>query len=54
MEADASAAFPSLAGSGITVEPQHFDLLKDQTYCLDKLEKLVISSTVTEQCRNQR
>ena len=54
MEADASAAFPSLADSGITVEPQHFDLLKDQTYCLDKLEKLVISSTVTEQCRNQR
>ncbi|MBI5556252.1 MAG: PhnD/SsuA/transferrin family substrate-binding protein [Deltaproteobacteria bacterium] len=48
MDTDASSAFPSISGSGITVEPQHFDLLKDTTYSLDKLEKLVISSPVTD------
>lgn len=44
MEGTAFADFSSLAGSGITVDPQHIDLRKDTTYTFDKLEKLVISS----------
>jgi two-component system, LuxR family, sensor histidine kinase TtrS len=35
-------SFTSLSDTKITVEPQHIDLLKDKTYALDKLEKLVI------------
>ncbi|MDR9502254.1 MAG: PhnD/SsuA/transferrin family substrate-binding protein [Desulfurivibrionaceae bacterium] len=33
-------AFTSIAGSEITVEPQHIDLRKDTTYALDKIEKM--------------
>ena len=46
MEGDTFASFPSLAGSEITVDPQHIDLRKDTTYTFDKLEKMVISSPV--------
>jgi putative nucleotidyltransferase with HDIG domain len=43
LEGDAYSAFTSIADSEITVDPQHIDLLKDQAYILDKLEKMVIS-----------
>jgi len=36
--------FSSIAGSEITVAPQHIDLRKNMIYTLDKLEKMVISS----------
>lgn len=43
LEGNTFDSFTSMAGSEITVEPQHIDLRKDKTYTLDKLEKLVIS-----------
>lgn len=46
MAGDTFTSFPSLAGSEITVDPQHIDLRKDTTYTFDKLEKMVISSPV--------
>jgi putative nucleotidyltransferase with HDIG domain len=36
-------SFTSIAGSEITVEPQHIDLRKDTIYTVDKLDKMVIS-----------
>ena len=44
MESNGFASFTSMAGSGITVDPQHIDLRKDTTYTFDKLEKMVISN----------
>ena len=46
MASDTFASFTSLAGTGITVDPQHIDLRKDTTYTFDKLEKMVFSSPV--------
>jgi two-component system sensor histidine kinase TtrS len=40
-------SFASIAGSEVTVEPQHIDLRKDTTYTLNKLEKMVISGSMT-------
>lgn len=45
---DTFDSFTSIADSEITVEPQHIDLEKDQTYTLDKLEKMVISCPIPE------
>jgi putative nucleotidyltransferase with HDIG domain len=45
---DTFDSFASIAGSEITVEPQHIDLRKDTTYTLDKLEKMVISSPLAD------
>ncbi len=47
MPGDTFDSFASIAGSEVTVEPQHIDLRKDTTYTLDKLEKMVISSLRT-------
>ncbi|MDD3814988.1 MAG: PhnD/SsuA/transferrin family substrate-binding protein [Desulfocapsaceae bacterium] len=48
LAADTFGSFTSIAGSEITVEPEHIDLQKNQTYLLDKLEKMVISCPITE------
>ncbi|MBU0664325.1 MAG: PhnD/SsuA/transferrin family substrate-binding protein [Proteobacteria bacterium] len=48
LEGDAFDCFTSIAGSEITVEPQHIDLKKDQAYTLDKLEKMVISGSIAD------
>ena len=44
MAGDTFDFFPSMAGSGITVEPQHIDLRKDTIYTLDKLDKITVSA----------
>ncbi len=44
MAENTSDSFASIAGSEVTIEPQHIDLRKDTTYTLDKLDKIVISS----------
>ncbi len=43
---DAFTAFTSIAGSDITVEPQHIDLLKNQAYSFDKFDKMAISCSL--------
>jgi putative nucleotidyltransferase with HDIG domain len=47
MEDSTFDSFISIANSEITVEAQHVDLLKDTTYTIDKLEKMIISSPLT-------
>ncbi len=48
LEGDAFDSFTSIAGSEITVDPQHIDLKIDQAYTLDKLEKMVISGSIAD------
>jgi len=44
LDTEAFASFTSLAGSAISVEVQHLDLLKDMSYLINKLDRLSITS----------